>query len=148
MASPVRSQAIDTIAEAWKETMKTVGIVFEGFFNNESAAREQLTQDKKNALAAISENLTDMAAAKRSVAKQLICLGETQGQIDASRRFNQCWRDFESQNQQLAEYLRQMWSNMNLADPVWCSQHLTEREAIDALYWEKVGLQRDTLRFC
>jgi hypothetical protein len=148
VGAPVSAQTVVAIAEAWKETMKTVGTIFDGFSKSESIANQQLSEDKKNALAAISKNLIDIAAVKRSMAQQLVCLGQNQGQAGAPGvLFNQCWQAFESQNVQLSAYLSQLKKNMNLADPVWCSEHQTELKAIDSLYWEKVGLSQKTLTF-
>jgi hypothetical protein len=148
VASPIRAQPA---VELGTQTMKTAGKAIDAFSQHEAAAREELSQAKKNALASVSKNLTDMAALKRSMAQHLRCLGETQGKSDptSQAKFHQCWNDFSSQNEQLHRSLSELKNNMNLADPVWCSEpeHIDDLKAIDALYWQKVALQEDAVTF-
>ena len=77
--------------------------------------------------------------------------GGTQGKSDptSQAKFHHCWNDFSSQNEQLHRSLPELKNNMNLADPVWCSEpeHMDDLKDIDALYWQKVALQEDAVTF-
>jgi len=151
---PVRAQA-PVVAEATLKTLKVgwekAGDAFHDYVELQKLhakeredAHIQLAEDQKNALHFVVKGLADLASLKKSMAKQLRCLGTNQ---ISTAPFEQCWADFVSENGELRTDLDQLKRNMDLADPGWSSAHVEDVEAIDDLYREKVGIENKAILF-
>jgi hypothetical protein len=139
---------VTAVASAVEEGAKTAGKALDIYIQGHAEAQAQLAQDKKDALATALTDLMDLSALKRSMAKQLRCLGnEEAGRTASNSKFYQCWDAFNSQNERFRQYLNDLMTHMAIADPNWNVAHPDERKALDALYWEKAALAADALQF-
>jgi hypothetical protein len=148
---PARGQSPAAGLDAYSETVKAAGDAFDNYVvlqklhaEERKAARIQLVEDRKNALASVVMNLRALASLKADMAKQLGCLGQNQ---PSTERFSHCWNTFQFENAQLREDLGHLKATMDLADPNWSVEHGREAQAINDVYYEKMGISGDVVIF-
>jgi hypothetical protein len=89
-----------------------------------------------------------LAALKRSMAKELRCLGhETENAPISNAKFAQCWHDFKSQNDDLRNSVSRLDAEMEQADPAFNVRHVEQRRALGDLYFEKLSIESDIIAF-
>jgi hypothetical protein len=81
------------------------------------------------------------------MAAELRCMGDNARSQDAaaSARFSQCWQALLLQHSRVRSDLDDLNRAMEIADPEWSGRYRSQAEAINDLYWDRMGLSGNVL---